>query len=531
VGGSVKFQRQSLAGLSGSGLGLDLGLLGRPGLLFGQESGWSERLTWGFAIRNLLEPSLRLDSDSVNDPTGVRTGFAYRHPFSQRGHFLTTLDLEKTKGSDADLHLGFEARIHPVLALRGGWNAGGLTTGAGLYWRQLVVDYVRDSNDIDAVHRIGVGLRFGSSVEERRQAALRAQEEELQAKLAATFEERQRARVTELLQRVNVLLGQKQFDEALQTLATVIALEPENPRVQELEAQVLRGKAQYLESLEEFAEAAILYLRVLAMAPGDTAAQAGLARCREASDRRAERTARIQQLFASALDAFAAGDPVAARTDLLKILEVDPEDAEAKAMLERARGAIQARATDLLASAGRFIDRGLLDEARELISQAQSLDPHAEGIHNLNSRLRKAERQLARAVERTAADRRGAEATSDGAQASVERPPPLSKKRQKELADLYKNGMSAMEEGRSDEALHYWELVWAADPGYQNVTEYLKREYLLRGLSSFSRGDLDDAVRLWEKALNFDPNDKRTIGYLARAREQQTRTREILGVD
>ena len=86
-----------------------------------------------------------------------------------------------------------------------------------------------------------------------------------------------------------------------------------------------------------------------------------------------------------------------------------------------------------------------------------------------------------------------------------------------------------MDEERPDDALRYWELVWLADPDYQNVAEFLKREYLLRGLDAFSRGQLDDAIGLWESALNVDPDDEKTLGYLARAREQAARTREILG--
>ena len=109
------------------------------------------------------------------------------------------------------------------------------------------------------------------------------------------------------------------------------------------------------------------------------------------------------------------------------------------------------------------------------------------------------------------------------------KPPALSKKKQKDLADLYKRGMTAMEEGRLDDALRYWELVWLGNPEYEGVADHLKREYLLRGLESFSRGSLDEAILLWEKALNVDPKDEKTIGYLARAREQLSRSREILG--
>ena len=41
--------------------------------------------------------------------------------------------------------------------------------------------------------------------------------------------------------------------------------------------------------------------------------------------------------------------------------------------------------------------------------------------------------------------------------------------------------------------------------------------------------DLDEAMTQWERVLRVDPADDRARGYLARAQEQRTRSREILG--
>jgi tetratricopeptide (TPR) repeat protein len=98
-----------------------------------------------------------------------------------------------------------------------------------------------------------------------------------------------------------------------------------------------------------------------------------------------------------------------------------------------------------------------------------------------------------------------------------------------EIEDLYKRGMAAMEAGRTGDALHYWELVASADPDYQQVKDYLKQEYLARGMDAFAEGRLERAIDAWEKALRIDPEDGKVQGYLARAREQLSRTREILG--
>jgi tetratricopeptide (TPR) repeat protein len=113
----------------------------------------------------------------------------------------------------------------------------------------------------------------------------------------------------------------------------------------------------------------------------------------------------------------------------------------------------------------------------------------------------------------------------------VAKGPALSQKKRQEIAGIYRLGREAMDAKRPEDAIRYWEIVWAADPGYENVAEFLKREYLLRGLEAFSRGRLDEAIEVWEKARDVDPTDERTLGYLSRAREQLTRSREILGAD
>ena len=61
------------------------------------------------------------------------------------------------------------------------------------------------------------------------------------------------------------------------------------------------------------------------------------------------------------------------------------------------------------------------------------------------------------------------------------------------------------------------------------MDELLKREYLTRGMEYFASGRLDEAMSYWERALRIDPTDERAKGYLARARTQMERTRELMG--
>jgi len=531
VGGSVKLHRQSLAGYSAMGIGMDLGVMTRPGLILGSDSDWVNRFTLGMTLQNALEPSLRLDQESVEDPASLRAGFAFRQPYRLGGlgpgYALASFDVVRTKGTDTETHAGLEVVPHPLLALRMGVNDGEFSAGTGLRWDLYSFDYVMENTPIDTVHRFGLSLQFGRTVTERRLAAARKQEEEFAERLAATFEEREAARIRELLERARGLMAQEQIDAALEQIVTVTALDPENTEARELEARALRAKAARRERDGALAEASVLYGRVLAIAPDDAEAQAGLDRCRAESDLRAARGARIRDLFGAALDAFTAGDLAEARSGFRGILDLSPGDGEAQAMLARTESAIRARTSDLLAQAGRFLDRGLLDETADLLAQVRELDGNARGLAELSTGVARKRSELADAARRK--QREAEVADTETPVVATVAPPALSKKKRKEIADLYERGMDAMEDARADDALRYWELVWLADPAYLNVADYLKREYLLRGLESFSKGQLEDAVGLWERALKVDPEDERTLGYLQRAREQQTRTREILG--
>jgi tetratricopeptide (TPR) repeat protein len=528
LGGSLKMRRHSLAGYDDFGIGLDLGLLVRPGVALGSDRSWVRRWALGAAIRNAIEPSLRLDQEGVGDPTAIQAGVSYRHPFKTsmlgEGYVLGAIDVAKAKRSGAKGHLGIEVVPHPVLALRAGANDGEFTTGAGIRWRSYSFDYVYENNQIDPLHRFGVSIGFGATVTETRQAALDRRENEFRERLDAAFADRQQARVTDLLDRGRSLLEAQKPDDALAIAGTVMTLDPENADARRLEIRALLLKAEQQEVREAFAEAGLLYARALNIDPDLAEAKVGVERCREESDRRFARTEQIRALFDAALDAFAAGELGMARAKLRSVIAIAPEDAEAITLLRRTDTAIRVRITELLGQAGRLLDGGLLTEAEEQLDRVRRLNPDAPGHAALSERLRKAERAAATLPVPDPA----LAVTEPKERPVVPKPPALSKKKREEITELYRRGMAAMEGNRPDDALRYWELVWLSDPGYESVAEYLKREYLLRGLEEFTRGRLEDAIGYWNRACDVDPTDAQALGYLARAQERQTREREIL---
>ncbi|HEX5030563.1 MAG TPA: hypothetical protein VFX78_03780 [Candidatus Eisenbacteria bacterium] len=515
VGGTAKIQSQSVAGASGSGLGLDAGVAVQPLLVAGVGVPWADRVSFGLAVRNLIEPSIRLDEASVPDPSVVRTGLAYRSRWTQ-----TAIELEHPRGVGTRLRFGTEFTPHAMLSLRGGWNGRGSVFGAGVRWQSLALDYAFEDAGVGTIHRIGVTLATGRTVAENRAAALRADEERIQTRLSEAFDQIQRERVDSLLARAEAARAAERYDDAFDVLGAVATLAPGEPRAVDLERRCLRESAARLERSGDFTAAALAYGRVLAKDPADSLALAARTRCRVESDRRSARTSEIRDRFAQALDAFAANDLAAARSGFLAILAVQPADQEASGMLRRTEQAI-ARQTDVLVrEARRAIDAGRLAEADQKLAQARALDPRADGLSVAALALTQA-RQLALAPSKTPPP-----APEAGPRAPARPRPTLSRR---DLDALYRRGLAAMEQHRPDDALRYWEIVWSADSTYARVGEYLKREYLMRGMNSFAAGKLEEAVALWEKVLVVDPDDARAKGYIARAEKQLARTRELLG--
>jgi tetratricopeptide (TPR) repeat protein len=537
VGGVWKLRRQSLAGYTGSGMGFDLGLLVEPLRVLRSQVAWSENLTLGLALRNAIEPSVRLDEESVPDPTALRAGLAYVHPLGGARDILLACDVEKTQDMGARVHAGVEVRLHPVLALRAGLNDGTLTVGTGLVWRGVGLDYVFEDHPYRAVHRVGLSLRFGSTLAESRAAAFAAEQERLELQLADAFEKQNRNRIRDLFTQAEMALTKRRFDTSLQILATIEVLDPDNERVQSLTAGALREKGLQLAAAGDYSEAAIALSQALALAPQDSLAARGLSLVREEVDRRAERSAEIRRLFNQAMDAFAAEDLQTAQSGFARVLAVDPDDGEARAMLQRIEESIRHRTANLLMRARTLLENGRPGDAQGALRQVRDLDPTVEELAALEQAVADAQQTAARMAAAEQSQRQGSSTGAGGPSpgafpgpASATRPGgDLSEQKQREVSELYRLGMSAREEGRVDDAIHYWELVWQAYPGYERVSEYLKHEYLTRGMEAFVSGNLDLAVRDWEKAVRVDPNDQRARGYLDRAQQQLARMQKISG--
>ena len=515
AGMAAKLRSQELAGHSGTGMGADLGLHFRPGVALGAESGWSRGIQLGLALRNVIEPSIRLDQESVADPSSARFGLALEPPLGERLDMTVSIDVEKARGVGTRTHAGVELRPNALVALRAGLDHGTFTAGTAFRFRDAEVAYAFENEPLGAAHRAGLTFRFGSTVPDAREAAARAEEERFSARLAETERQRDLQRIESLLARAEEARSHQDFDQAASLIATARVIDPEHLGARTLEVALLAERGAALEKADDPSEAAVTYQQALTLAPGDTALVRALDRSRAARDARARRSEDLRRRFDAALSAFAAERLATARDGFAAIVAAQPGDAEARLMLERVQRAIAQRTQDLMRRASLLSQAGELDEAEKLLARARELDPQAAGL---------AEATQALEQRRLEGGRRTPEKITNAVPAPARTP-----YEERDLANFYRRGVEAFQAGRSDEALRFWELVWSIRPGYQRVDEYLKREYLTRGMEHFAAGRLIEAVSQWERALQVDPKDPRALGYLARAHEQIERARAIGG--
>src|SRR3989339_221030 len=164
-------------GTSASGISLDLGFLCQI----------NKPLSIGFSVENLNQPDISLQStDKV--PLGYRVGAAYKldvlGPLSGFTATLEDSNIAQTNSIRAGLEAWFMER---TLATRLGFSNRDISLGAGYIFKlrdsegELDYAFISPFNFVDAVsgtHRISLGLRFGSILEDEEEGSAEETEEE-----------------------------------------------------------------------------------------------------------------------------------------------------------------------------------------------------------------------------------------------------------------------------------------------------------------------------------------------------------------
>jgi len=149
LGANLKIIRQSIDEFSASGAGADLGVLVHP----------LPSVTVGASILNIGGPGLTLRETEEIFPADYRGGATFRF---LGGRAMLTTEIAGRSGYGAKLHAGTEFTVHPLLALRMGYNDSYFSGGASFELAEGIrFDYGMSDHLLGMVHRVGISYGFG----------------------------------------------------------------------------------------------------------------------------------------------------------------------------------------------------------------------------------------------------------------------------------------------------------------------------------------------------------------------------------
>ena len=161
LGTTLKFLQERLAQYTGTGFGLDIGLMKKFGDI--------DKLTVGVNIQNIGSPLAFIDSAKASPlPLNIKIGAALK---MLKDNFTLAIDLNYLPFENRiGVHLGGEYRCNEVLSVRLGYRTApasdidvfsGLTAGFGLRWEGWGVDYAFvPYGNLGQTHRFSIVASF-----------------------------------------------------------------------------------------------------------------------------------------------------------------------------------------------------------------------------------------------------------------------------------------------------------------------------------------------------------------------------------
>lgn len=150
IGGTAKMAEKNIDATTKRGFGADVGGLYR----------WNDRVRFGAMIRNLIPPTYGFSSDDESFPIIFRAGSSVKF---LKEHLTTAVDLSKTINQSQSLnwHFGVEGYVINNVFLRFGVDESEVTSGLGLRWKTVQVDYAAGFQDLGIINRMALKLFFG----------------------------------------------------------------------------------------------------------------------------------------------------------------------------------------------------------------------------------------------------------------------------------------------------------------------------------------------------------------------------------
>ncbi len=513
AGANLKIDNQSFGNYSASGVGLDVGLMATHWFSGGSPV---KGIREGFSVRNLIEPSLKLDSEYVSDPMDLAFGVSALSGFGNVA-LVTSLDLVSPRYSPFEFRIGQEVLYNNLFALRFGFDDVTPTYGFGARYRQIAFDYAFRSADLGNNHRISLAVKFGASVPQQRARVREQLETEVTTRLASRMEEMERTHIDRTMLEADSLYSAGDYEKAADAYEMVRLWDPGNERaavnLSDAKYRDAVNSAQQCVANQKYVEGLFYSNRALSFAPGDSTAASLAALCNERMQVAENSQTVLADLFRKSVDLYADRRYGEALSGFEEALRIAPSARLAQEYAEKCRVNIEATVRESRSSAAARAKRGDYEGALSALEPALEYRPNDSALLKEKEGYKKMRLQAEAAAGRSTVGS-SVPATDSSRPATVP---------DKALDELYRRGMSSFNAGRFDDAIRSLSKVWTAQPDYYNVAELLTKAYLFVGMGLYSDNKYEEAIDAWQKALTIDPTNSKAKRYLSKAHEELQR--------
>jgi len=453
AGSSVKVLTQRVGGFSGTGAGLDVGLLYAPKYV--------RHLRIGCNLQDIIGAETKLVTVSDKVPRTIMVGAGYTYPFTNGSALSLALQMDAPQFDKKELRFGAEY-IYRMLSVRVGFDSDKITAGIGVAWRGYSVDYGNFSRaEAGSSNSVSVSARIGRSIEEkiaaREQQRLREEEKRIQQifskRIAAHVSDAERYR------------AQGTPGKALDELKAALEYDPTNASIAETLAVVQRTILK-----EE-----------------------------ETRGQNAEKTALIGQHFKLGLDYYSKDDYVLSRAEWKSVLELDPSNAQAQEYLGKTEDKLRSLADEHRVRALDLERKGELAGALGEWNIVRTLDPESAEAKGAADRINTHLDEIGRNYAETSKKLQIVELFDGAVKAFGDG---RYDETVKQLGELLRIDPSH-EEGRK--------LLHRAQRRMTPLTAAEKeqvRTLYIEGMKFFTQNDYAGAIARWKKILDIDPDNE-----------------------
>lgn len=230
----IRRQQLSIINQNGTGMGIDLGLMYRPGW----EGNLFKNLSFGLSYRNFISPSLKLGTISESEPYHLTVGLIKSLRARETGAINLVLDYHRSKYEGGMLRAGTEYVFRGVGKIRVGLDNGKMAFGAGLNYSFMQIDYSFGSSmgdgEFPPTHRFSITFNMGKSREELVKIAEDKRIKREKELVAQTREEEKQNLINNRMAKGQQYLSEGKYFDAYYEFKDIITVDPFNQRANAL---------------------------------------------------------------------------------------------------------------------------------------------------------------------------------------------------------------------------------------------------------------------------------------------------------